>query len=447
MTENGWPPDTNKAPFVSISLDQCVQVTIPGTTETLWFQKGWPSIIMPAFAADMNWYVESLNNSQGYNDEGTWTNGNSVGSSNHLGATAMDYNWSDHPMGPQVPDEAAGWQWSEIVGGPEEPRIRELLKYYTADDGTQLIWWGNDWDSPHDSMHFQMGYNTYQNPAVQRWIDKNINKDGTSKFKQFKASQRPDALTVLQRATGLSATKCAAILPTLQDGLVRAQCTNKNRIAMFIAQTRHESDNYNTTIEYGQGAGKSYYPYYGRGWIQLTWQSNYQKFGAWAVQQGLISDPNQFVNNPDDVADIKWAGIVSAFFWITPHAGHNPINDDCDNGDVNAVTYTINGGYNGLDKRTAYYQQAVALGDDLLALVETQQDEGDFVPTQEQWDDLVADVKEIRAQLSGDWPQNSNDPKAAADLDKRKAAGDRLTLNDMVVWLKNHVSTHKSPTP
>ncbi|QLL05366.1 M15 family metallopeptidase [Mycobacterium vicinigordonae] len=369
MTENGWPPDTNAAPFVSIPLSECSRVTIPGTTLTLQFQKGAPAAILPAFMADLNWYVESANNDSAYNDEASWTDGNSVGTSNHLGATAFDYNWNDHPMGPKVPELAAGWQGSEITNWqPEELRVRELLDYYTY-KGIQMVWWGNDWDSPHDSMHFQMGYHTFENQDIcQEFIATFIDTTtGFSKFKEFKASQQPAQVDVLVKATGLSTDKCAEIFPTLVEGLTLAQCVNVNRIAMFIAQTREESDNYNTTEEYG--AGPTGDAYKGRSWIQITWQSNYAAFGAWAFRQGLIADPNQFVNDPTSLADIKWAGVGAAWYWVARHGGHNLINDDCDKGDIRAVTYTINGGYNGLDVRTAYWNQAKAVGDDLLALI------------------------------------------------------------------------------
>lgn len=373
MTENGWPPDTQAAPFVSIPLSECVQVVIPGTTEKLWFQKGLPAKVLPAFFADLNAYVESSNNSAGYGDEGSWTNGNSVGTSNHLGATAFDYNWTDHPMG----NALAGWGGSEIIDGPEEPEIRRILKFYTY-KGIQLVWWGNDWDEPKDSMHFQMGYGTFEHQdIIQEFCDKFIRPDGFSTYRRGNVDTPDDSQTqasVLAAAAGIPIDRAIQILPTMLEGLRLAECNNHYRIAMFIAQTRHESDQYRTTVEYGQGAGKPYYPYYGRGWIQCTWESNYRKFGIWASNNGYINDSNLFVDNPDALADVKWAGIVSAWFWTAEHDGHNMINDDCDNGDVDAVTYTINGGSNGLGARTAYYNQALSQGDALLTLIEAEGD-------------------------------------------------------------------------
>ncbi|SRX93550.1 hypothetical protein [Rhodococcus jostii RHA1] [Mycobacterium shimoidei] len=183
-------------------------------------------------------------------------------------------------------------------------------------------------------------------------------------------------IPVLAAAAGITHAKAASIVDTMSQGLILANCTNVNRIAMFIAQTRHESDQFRATQEYDSGANHGdpnevtdRWRYKGRTWIQITWQSNYAKFGAWAYERGLIDDPDQFVKDPRSLADVRWAGIGAAWYWITPHLGHNLINDDADRADVRAVTYTINGGYNGLDKRIEYFNQALAQGDALLSLL------------------------------------------------------------------------------
>ena len=371
-------------------------------------------------------------------------------------------------------DPAAGWQGSDITKNqPEEPFIRELLAYYTGSDGTQLIWWGNDWDSPHDSMHFQMGYDTYQNPVVQDWINKHIDPNtGLSDFKAFKAnppSTPPATPPTTPVEVGFDRTKAIQALydavpvidqataGTLVDavvtGLAQAQCNTVNRIAMYLAQCGHESDGFNTTTEYGDLSGAAYYPYIGRTWIQITWESNYAAFGQWAFGKGLITDPNQFVNNPESLSDLQWAGIGAAWYWTIQRP---TINSLCDNGDVVGVTQLINGGQNGIDDRTARYNQAIALGDELLALVSsvtttapTPAPTGeDYVPTQDEWNALVADVKEIRAQLNGDglWPQTGSAADAIAELEKLYASGAPMSMLDMITWLKLHVSTHAAPT-
>ena len=57
----------------------------------------------------------------------------------------MDLNWNSHPF--KVKD--AGFNSGQIA------TIRELLAFYE-----DTIFWGNDWNSPKDAMHWQMGYNT-----------------------------------------------------------------------------------------------------------------------------------------------------------------------------------------------------------------------------------------------------------------------------------------------
>lgn len=68
---------------------------------------------------------------------------------------------------------------------------------------------------------------------------------------------------------------------------------------------------------------------------------------------------------------------------------------------------------------------------------------------QADWDNLVADVKEIRAQLGGDsgWPQLGSDANAIATLEALAASGAPMSLVDAIAWLKHHASTHKAPTP
>lgn len=429
MTENGWPPDTDAHPFVSIPLSECVQITIPGTTETLWFQKGAPAIILPAFLADLNAYIESSNNTAGYADEGSWTNGNSVGTSNHLGATAFDFNWTDHPMGPAPEDPAAGWQGSDLIAGDEVPAVQALLDWY---EGT--VYWGGNWDSPKDSMHFQMGYDTYDpsqgqagTAAVQDFIKRKIRADGFSTYRrgatdggddasneQPPTFDRAKAITALYDAVPvIDEDRAAQLVDQVMAGLALAQCNNAKRIAMALAQWGHESDGFNTTEEYAKNG--PYAPYIGRTWIQITWQSNYAAFGKWCYDRGLVDDPNAFVNNPPSLADMKWAGIGPAWYWTVARP---TINSLCDQGDVVGVTQLINGGQNGIDDRTARYNQAIALGDELLALITPPAtDQGDTITLPEnvsadKFNKLCDDVAWMREQMDVSRP----DWDADADL-------------------------------
>lgn len=156
LTENGWP---------SCGISGCDSNPIPGTNVSIPLQRGIPNTIMKAFAADFNANVEQLRQA----DTGGWTATNSVATSNHLGGTAMDLRWNDHPMG----NAYAGYSQAEIA------TVRALLAFYE-----NTIFWGNDWTSPKDSMHYQMSYDTYTNQGkCLDFISRKITSNGFSTFK------------------------------------------------------------------------------------------------------------------------------------------------------------------------------------------------------------------------------------------------------------------------
>lgn len=349
ITENGWP---------SCSADGCEWTTVPGTTVSLQIQKGQPLAIMRAYAADYNQFVEPLRDA----DSASWTPTNSVATSNHLGGTAMDLNWNSHPF--RVAD--AGYTPQMIA------TMRELLDFY---EGT--MFWSNDWDDPKDAMHHQLGYDTYQNPHTADFIARKIRADGYSTFRRGNKPRDDGSAvaSILAQATGLTLVRATQILPQVRDGLIASACTNPLRIAMWLAQIGHESDNFNATEEYQDGdESTDRWKYKGRTWIQITWSTNYQAFSGWCYDRGLVTSPRYFVDNPRDLADQKWAGLGPAWYWTV---ARSQINSLCDRGDINEVTRLINGGYNGLDDRAARYQRALALGDQLLQLL-TEGD--DFMP-------------------------------------------------------------------
>lgn len=90
------------------------------------------------------------------------------------------------------------------------------------------------------------------------------------------------------------------------------------------------------------------YKYRGRGMIQLTGKDNYAKAG-----NALGID---LVNNPDLAANPEVAAQIATWYWKD-----RGIADNAQQGDVKAVTKTINGGYNGLDDRESKYEQYLAM--------------------------------------------------------------------------------------
>lgn len=135
ISENGWR---------MVDADGCTNALIPGTTLRLPFRTGDAQTILTAWASWFNANVESLDNpGRGHTDEGSFTWTNSVASSNHLSGTAMDLNWSDHPFHVSY----GGFTAAEIA------TVRRGLALFKG-----CIWWGQDWSSPKDPMHFQLNY-------------------------------------------------------------------------------------------------------------------------------------------------------------------------------------------------------------------------------------------------------------------------------------------------
>lgn len=442
LTENGWP---------SCDYNGCDTSTVPGTTENIPVQIGIPNTILKAFLADLNAYVEPDN---GQGDWGGWTQTNSVATSNHLGGTAVDFNWNDHPMGPAAEDPNAGWQGSSLIDGDEVPAVRDLLNWYEG-----MVFWGADWDTPKDSMHFQMGYDTYDNIAkCMDFIGRKIRKDMFSVYRRGGTSQNgtvyaprgqtvppvvvvtppapvnaPAAADVLVAATGVTADLAAQILPAVAAGLIGSQCNTVNRIAMWLAQEGEESAGFTATVEIGNLDGTTYQ---GRTWEQITGAANYAAFSRWAFANNIpgVSSPTYFVDNPAALGDPQYESLGAVWYWTVARP---QINSLCDQGDVQGVTLAINGGLNGIGARTARWNQALAQGDALLTLIQTTG--GPFMALSDAEQQEVLDgIRYIRAQIG------PTDASWGADSSFGKdASGNELTLRDGLAETKRFIEDPK----
>jgi putative chitinase len=134
------------------------------------------------------------------------------------------------------------------------------------------------------------------------------------------------------------------------------------RAAHFLAQTCHESDQFCTTVEYGDDAYFARYDgredlgntepgdgarFRGRGLIQITGRANYGAIGA---SLGL-----DLLDNPDQAADPATSLRIACEFWKSCD-----LNDFADQDDALAVTRLVNGAFNGLDDRQAALARAKA---------------------------------------------------------------------------------------
>lgn len=109
------------------------------------------------------------------------------------------------------------------------------------------------------------------------------------------------------------------------DALLQSGITTKEGAAVFIAQCMVESAYFRTTTEYAYKQGTSgwvnmqrYFPYIGRGFLQITWESNYRNFGKWCYDKGLVNDPDYFMSpNETRLSDPKWAWLGAVWFFTS----------------------------------------------------------------------------------------------------------------------------------
>lgn len=154
-----------------------------------------------------------------------------------------------------------------------------------------------------------------------------------------------------------AAAKRADYLPFIQQAMQEFEITSYLREAAFLAQLAHESGELRYMEEIASGSayegrkdlgntqpgdGKRYK---GRGPIQLTGRANYQRYGDLL---GL-----DLVNNPTIAATPQVGFRIAGQFWQL-----NGLNPLADQQDFKQITKRINGGYNGLDDRTKYYNRA-----------------------------------------------------------------------------------------
>jgi putative chitinase len=87
-------------------------------------------------------------------------------------------------------------------------------------------------------------------------------------------------------------------------------------LAYCLATTFHETAYTMTPVtEYGSQSylqGKDYYPYIGRGYVQLTWEENYEKCQN-AYGEPFLTDPDLALQ-PDLAAEIMFDGMEHGIF-------------------------------------------------------------------------------------------------------------------------------------
>jgi hypothetical protein len=130
ISENGWR---------ICDADVLDRGAVPGTNINLPLRFGIPSLILKGWAAWYHANVESLVG--GSPDEGGWTRDNDVANSNHLSGTAVDLNWNKYPFRRLT------------MTAEKVEKVKAGLEKFRG-----CVWWGRDWVSPKDEMHYQLAF-------------------------------------------------------------------------------------------------------------------------------------------------------------------------------------------------------------------------------------------------------------------------------------------------
>jgi putative chitinase len=179
---------------------------------------------------------------------------------------------------------------------------------------------------------------------------------------------------------------------SLSDLLPQLDITSAKRVAMFLAQTGHESGNFSVleeNLNYSAAGLAKIFPSYfrdvnpndyahqpekianlvyanrmdngdvasgdgwnfrGRGILQVSGKGNYSACSS------AVYDDTRLLDTPDLLISKDGAIASACWFWDT----HN-LNALSDSDDINEVTLKINGGYNGLADRQARYTKAISM--------------------------------------------------------------------------------------
>lgn len=130
-------------------------------------------------------------------------------------------------------------------------------------------------------------------------------------------------------------------LPGIVKAMAEGGLTSRNQLIGVIATIYTETTPFAPIREYGLGAGHSYRPYYGRGFIQLTHKSNFQAAERDLKIPGLVA-------NPDLALQADVAAKILVWFWKGA-TGNNPMRK-AEAGDWRGTRKAVNGGFNGWDE-------------------------------------------------------------------------------------------------
>lgn len=154
-------------------------------------------------------------------------------------------------------------------------------------------------------------------------------------------------------------------IPYINEYAEKFKIDTPKRMAYFLAQVAHESNELRSVREIGTreyfnkyDTGKlkqilgnvkagDGYKYRGRGLIQITGRANYQAYqNSKVCRDDIMTEPELLEKPP--------VAVESAMWWWNAHG----LNEKADKDLFLAITKTINGGTNGLESRKKFLARA-----------------------------------------------------------------------------------------
>ncbi|WP_436527457.1 hypothetical protein [Actinoplanes sp. HUAS TT8] len=138
---------------------------------------------------------------------------------------------------------------------------------------------------------------------------------------------------LLKEALGIPSSAAVTDgLASLNAAMRRGNINSPARIAAFLSTLKAESGVQYNRLEVGCTAStKSYYPYCGRGYVQLTLKGNYAAAGKYFQRD--------FVTNREEVRSVAYSADIARWFWTVTH----DLNTPADRLDMGKVTRAVNG--------------------------------------------------------------------------------------------------------
>lgn len=150
-------------------------------------------------------------------------------------------------------------------------------------------------------------------------------------------------------APGVSDTVLISNLEQLNQGFRQFGINTCRGKTHFLAQVLHESGYFRFTSEIG-GRNAFYQPWYGRGLIQVTLETNYIAYGNY-----IGEDVSSSATNRDKLTTLPHSVLSAFWFYKIYKSLDTPADDD----DFNKITAIINGGFNGYNDRLSIFNKAV----------------------------------------------------------------------------------------